>query len=338
MKWFLGFCLGMCWLLVGCVGNTPNTVNANQTAPAIPVLPGDSSILVPPTLTPRAVEQTQIVSPGPTQIPTPEQPPIQFTLENRSDWDLCYVYISLPNEDTWGNDWLRVTEWVSSNEDHVFRVPPGIYDIRVENCDFLTMKEQYNVDLTKPTGWIVHNPTILVNDAFQQVGDWKTSGSAALGAISDETYILNDSQSDGLALATDGKSFDNVVMTVEATPLSPDVSVPTGYGMMCRVQPNGDGYLFLIRDDGNYAIFRIDRGQRVPLVDWKASTNIYTGNLMNVIEAHCDGQNLGLRINGVTEEKITDSHYISGDIGLAVLSGETGHAQVRFDNLVVIKP
>ena len=326
MKLIIRICLGLCWLLAGCTGKPSASIDATPTNAPIPLAGGGKSILVPPTLSP--AEQTAV----------PGKSLVDLTLENQSDWDVCYVYISLPSDDTWGNDWLRTDEIIQVGQNHIFKIQPGYYDIRAENCDFVGLEEQYEVDLTGPNGWVVRNPTILYTDSFQAIGSWKTSGSAAQGAISDETYILSGSSSGDIALATVGKNLDNLVLTVEATPLEPEGAAPSGYGVICRVQPNGDGYLFLIRGDGMYGIFRSDHNERVPLVDWKSSQNVITGPRLNVVEAHCDGQDLGLRINGVTVEKISDSNYSSRDIGLAVLPGETGHVQAKFDNLVVIGP
>ncbi len=79
---------------------------------------GGTSILVPPTLSP--AEKTAV----------PEKSLVHLTLENQSDWDVCYVYISLPSEDTWGNDWLGSNEIIQVNQDHIFKIQPGYYDIR----------------------------------------------------------------------------------------------------------------------------------------------------------------------------------------------------------------
>ena len=233
MKLIIRICLGLCWLLAGCTGKPSASIDATPTNAPIPLAGGGKSILVPPTLSP--AEQTAV----------PGKSLVDLTLENQSDWDVCYVYISLPSDDTWGNDWLRTDEIIQVGQNHIFKIQPGYYDIRAENCDFVGLEEQYEVDLTGPNGWVVRNPTILYTDSFQAIGSWKTSGSAAQGAISDETYILSGSSSGDLALATVGKNLDNLVLTVEATPLEPEGAAPSGYGVICRVQPNGDGYLFV---------------------------------------------------------------------------------------------
>ena len=326
MKFIYGICLSLCWLLVSCAGGTSAPENISPTKPPVKVQPGGSSILVPATLSP--ADKTAL----------PAQSLVRLTLTNQSDWSVCYVYISPPSEDTWGNDWLGSEEIVKFNQSRIFEVQPGVYDIRAENCDYIGLNEQYEIDVSTSTNWVVYNPAVLEIDSFQDKGIWKTGGSGATGGITDNAYILKGSQPGGLAFATSGKNFDNLVLTIEATPLAPDASSPAGYGLMCRVQSNGDGYLFLIREDGMYGVFRVESNERIPIVDWKSSQDVYSDAQLNVIEAHCDGEYLGLRINGVTVEKLNDSNYSSGDIGLAVLPGQAGSAQIQFDNLVVTKP
>ncbi len=326
MKWFLGVSLGLCWLLVACAGETPAIIDTIPTKPPVQVLPGGTSIIVPPTLSP--AEKTAL----------PAGSLIQLTLDNQSDWNVCYVFISPPSEDSWGDDRLGTEEVIEISQRRVFEIQPGIYDMRAENCDYIGLEEQYEVDLSRSTRWEVNNPAVLDIESFIEKGAWKTSGSGAQGSISDESYVLHTSQPDVLALASWGKKFDNLVMTVEATPLVSNGLAPAGYGVMCRAQPNGDGYLFLISDDGLYAIFRNDHNERIPMVNWKASEDVLTGTQLNVIEARCDGESLALRINGKTVEELTDASYRNGDVGLVVLPGSTGNAQVQFDNLVLTEP
>ena len=326
MKSILAIFLSVCCLLASCAGETQTPIETTPTKAPIPILSGGKSILVPPTLSP--VEITA----------APAQTLVQLTLTNRSDWKVCYVYISPPEDTSWGDDWLGTEETIGLDEDRIFQIQSGIYDVRAENCDYIGLEEQYGFDVSGSTGWEVNNPTVLDSESFQEIGDWKTGGSGAQGAIADETYILTAGQQDGLAYATAGKNLDNFVLTVEATLLQPDTSAPAGFGLMCRVQSNGDGYLFMIREDGYYAVFRNDHNERIPLVDWQASADVLSDTQLNVIEASCDGENLALRINGITVEKLTDANYSSGDIGMAVLPGKKGNTQVQFDNLVVTEP
>ncbi len=326
MKLILGIYLSLCCFLVGCAGETPSPVDPSPTKPPIPILAGGRSILVPPTFSP--VEMTAL----------PERSMVQLTLTNRSDWNVCYVYISPPDESTWGDDWLGAEEIIKQGQERIFQIQPGIYDVRAENCDYIGLVEQYEFDLSNSIRWEVNNPAVLDSEPFEEKGGWKTTGSGAQGAIVDGTYIINAGQPGDLALATAGKYYENLVLTVESTPLGSDDTAPAGFGVMCRVQSNGDGYLFMIRADGAYAIFRNSDNERIPLIDWQESENVLPGARLNVIEASCDAEQLALRINGNTVEKLTDSEYRGGDIGLAVLPGKTGSAQIQFDNLVVIEP
>jgi hypothetical protein len=292
-------------------------------------VPGSRSILVPPTLSPSDLMRPTSPSGGET---------LELRLTNQSGWKVCYVYIADPNETTWGNDWLGKDEEIADGDTRLFSVPPGIYDMRAESCDYIPLDEVYNVDVKNSPGWTVKGPTILFDDYFNGSTGLTVKGSASVGAQSDNVYRLRATQKGVLALAAAGKSFLDVDATIEATPILPADTSQLAYGLMCRVQSNGDGYVFLIRGDGYGSIQKISSGKRTALVDWTATNLLYTGSELNVIEVHCSGEKLNLRLNGVTVLRTSDAAFTKGDIVLVVLPLGESQADVEFDNLVVREP
>ena len=98
---------------------------------------------------------------------------------------------------------------------------------------------------------------------------------------------------------------------------------------------NGDGYLFLIRGEGTYAIMRA-RGRNItPLVNWTQSGVIHQGPGSNQMRAVCMGDYLALYVNGEFLADTTDDTYTSGQVGLAASASNRLGVQVNFDNLVV---
>ena len=98
---------------------------------------------------------------------------------------------------------------------------------------------------------------------------------------------------------------------------------------------NGNGYLFLIRGEGAYAILRA-RGRNItPLVNWTESAVINQGPGRNTMRAVCMGDYLALYINDEFVADATDDTYSSGQIGLAASASNVLGVQVEFDNLTV---
>jgi len=98
---------------------------------------------------------------------------------------------------------------------------------------------------------------------------------------------------------------------------------------------NGDGYLFLIRGEGMYAILRA-RGRNItPLVNWTQSNLINQGPGRNELRAVCLDDYLALYINGEFVADATDDTYTRGQVGLAASASNRLGVQVEFDNLIV---
>src|SRR5690606_32114942 len=77
-------------------------------------------------------------------------------------------------------------------------------------------------------------------------------------------YTMNE----GFVWALNEQPHEDVVLEVEATPLT--IHFGNAYGIMCRadVANDGDGYYFMINANGYYSI-RMGQGNDVlPLVDW----------------------------------------------------------------------
>ncbi len=99
--------------------------------------------------------------------------------------------------------------------------------------------------------------------------------------------------------------------------------------------PDGDGYLFLIQGNGQYAIMRA-RGRDVrPLVEWTPSDTIIQGQEVNTLRAVCVGDYLALYINGEFVADATDDTYSEGQVGLMASAATRLGVSVEFDNLVV---
>lgn len=165
-----------------------------------------------------------------------------------------------------------------------------------------------------------------------KVGDYEEGG---LG-YEDGYYFVTSVQEDQMMWGTlKRRDFPNVVIEVEATQVEAPSNQNNAYGVMCRVQPNDDGYLLRVSGDGYYAITFIDDGEFNYLVDWATSPHVNQGNATNQLRAVCDGPRLALYVNEMLVAEVEDTTFTDGEIGLTATSYEEEMTEVHFDDLVV---
>ncbi len=78
-------------------------------------------------------------------------------IDNASDTEVCYVFISLSAGGEWGDDWMGGNETIPGGKKRMFYLKPGTYDLMVQNCDDESLAEQYEVDLTADKTWTLYN-------------------------------------------------------------------------------------------------------------------------------------------------------------------------------------
>lgn len=157
----------------------------------------------------------------------------------------------------------------------------------------------------------------------------------------DGEYLIHLYGPHWFAWARPGRTYDDVSVEVDAYLASG--SQDNHFGVLCRHVDVGDFYYFAISADGCYAIFRrVDGGALEVLtgdkIGMSPSPAIRTGGQTNHILAVCQGDELGLYVNGELLETVTDDTYEQGDVGIGAGSGPEGDVAVRFDNFVVSGP
>jgi len=78
-------------------------------------------------------------------------------VDNTSDTEVCYVFISPSSGDDWGDDRMGENETIMMGRTRVFYVRPGIYDMTARDCEDNTLAEQYEVDLSTDVTWTLYN-------------------------------------------------------------------------------------------------------------------------------------------------------------------------------------
>jgi serine/threonine protein kinase len=181
---------------------------------------------------------------------------------------------------------------------------------------------------------------LLFQDDFSDSGSgWEVGdydfGSVGYGA---GYYYIISSETEQMMWGLAAQDFSDLTVEVDATQISGPTNDNNAYGIMCRVQPNDDGYVLRVSGDGYYAIHRIADGEFEPLVDWAASDAIRQGNANNHITAVCDGTYLALFINGELLAEANDETFGQGDIALTATTYEAEPTEIHFDNLAVYAP
>lgn len=181
----------------------------------------------------------------------------------------------------------------------------------------------------------------LLEDDFSDPGSGWEVGDYDTGSVGyqDGIYFVTSLGGGDMMWGVASRSFDNLVIEVDATQVSAPANDNNAYGVMCRLQLNDDGYLMRISGDGFYSLYKIVAGEFEALVDWAESDAIRQGNATNRIVATCDGSDLVLSVNGEVLVKVFDSTFPVGDIALTATSFEEGEStEIHFDNLLVSAP
>jgi hypothetical protein len=171
-----------------------------------------------------------------------------------------------------------------------------------------------------------------------EVGDY---GSGSVGYENGYYFVIGTGAGVNMYGAA-GKSFGDVIVSVDATAVQGPSNDNNGYGVICRKDPDpssDNGYYLRISADGYYSIAKADENGFTDLVAWTESSTVRQGTKSNSIVASCIGNTLKLEVNGVVLAQATDSTYSTGDVALmAVTYEESSTTKVQFDNLVVRKP
>jgi hypothetical protein len=178
-------------------------------------------------------------------------------------------------------------------------------------------------------------------DGSQQCGWALYSQGGTTVDIRDNALRISTSQVGEIWWTNPGRNFDDAIITVQARQASgPDNNA---YGVICRYQNENNFYIFLISGDGYYAVGKYQSGSdRIIYLtedgQYQYSEIINQGIATNQIRASCVGNELGLAVNGIPLIAVTDSAFVTGDVGLGVSTLAAGTAVVEFDTIRVMEP
>ncbi len=154
-------------------------------------------------------------------------------------------------------------------------------------------------------------------------------------------YLIELHKPNWFAWADPGTQFDDVSVEVDVHLTSG--SQDSHFGVLCRHVDVDNFYYFAVSADGYYAIFRRTDGGDLKVLTGDGSgmvpsPAIRMGGQTNRVLAVCQGDELGLYVNGELLESVTDDTHTQGDVGLGAGSGPEGDVRVQFDNLLITRP
>ncbi len=261
-------------------------------------------------------------------------------------------------------DWEPLVDWSASDAihtgndtNHIRAICDGSYLALAVNGKLLaeTHDDTYSagdISLTATTfedepteihydNLVVIRPTsALFQDDFSakssgwEIGDYDT-GSVG---YEDGAYVVVSREKKQMMWGLANRSFDDLVLETDATQISAGPEDNNAYGVMCRVQPDNEGYLLRISGDGYYSIQVNIDGEFETLVDWAKSDAINQGNATNHIRAVCVGNHLALSVNGTLLAETDDDTFSGGDIALTATTFEDEPTEIHYDNLAVYAP
>jgi hypothetical protein len=183
---------------------------------------------------------------------------------------------------------------------------------------------------------------IYLQDDFSSTDSGWEIGDYDFGSVGyrNDAYFVTSTSIDMMMWGVANRSFDDVVIEVDATQISAGPESNNAYGVVCREQGDGsgNGYYLRISGDGFYQIVKAVGEEFETLVEWTETSAIQQGNATNRIMAVCNGSSLELFVNGERLAGVEDSTYTSGDIGFTATTFEDTMTEIHFDNVVVREP
>ncbi|MGQ9889472.1 MAG: hypothetical protein ACUVSX_13415 [Aggregatilineales bacterium] len=175
---------------------------------------------------------------------------------------------------------------------------------------------------------------------FFQHGDpatWQvftTPDEAAMFRVSDgalEGAVVADR---GYIWSLNGVEHDDVIASA-AVQLTQG-ALGSALGLICRADARGNGYYFLIANDGTFSIgVGTDaRNDLFQLVPWQASSAVRPGTQPNTLRIVCVENYLALFVNDVFVAETFDDELRRGQLGVTLGAVEKT-AWARFDDIAV---
>lgn len=180
-------------------------------------------------------------------------------------------------------------------------------------------------------------PAVLFADDFSDPNSgWPTiENSQAKYSYQSDGYHILVYEVNSAPWAKTGRQDDNASVYVDAAPVGNSNGF---YGLICRIDDNGNFYYFIVQNNGVFAIGKLKDGVLQPLAEWSANNAIRQGNQTNRLRADCAGSALRFYANDVLLGEVNDADLISGYSGIIANALDAQGFEVVFDNFQITEP
>lgn len=190
--------------------------------------------------------------------------------------------------------------------------------------------------LVVPLGGCKAPEPIFADDFSDASSGWEVFDNSLTSANYVEgSYRISLLQKNKEKWALANQDFGNVAIEVDATYMGG--TADNSFGVVCKFQDIKQYYAVVISSDGAYMIQKRVGGsyQRLTGEYFQLSDQIKPGTRVNRLRVECGQDYLALYVNQELVNRVEDSTYNQGDVGLIVTTyGEPG-LTVSFDNFGV---
>lgn len=190
--------------------------------------------------------------------------------------------------------------------------------------------------LVVPLGGCKAPEPIFADDFSDASSGWEVFDNSLTSANYVEgSYRISLLQKNKEKWALANQDFGNVAIEVDATYMGG--TADNSFGVVCKFQDIKQYYAVVISSDGAYMIQKRVGGsyQRLTGEYFQLSDQIKPGTRVNRLRVECGQDYLALYVNQELVNRVEDSTYNQGDVGLIVTAyGEPG-LTVSFDNFEV---
>ncbi len=190
--------------------------------------------------------------------------------------------------------------------------------------------------LVVPLGGCKATEPIFADDFSDASSGWEVFDNSLTSANYVEgSYRISLLQKNKEKWALANQDFGNVAIEVDATYMGG--TADNSFGVVCKFQDIKQYYAVVISSDGAYMIQKRVGGsyQRLTGEYFQLSDQIKPGTRVNRLRVECGQDYLALYVNQELVNRVEDSTYNQGDVGLIVTTyGEPG-LTVSFDNFEV---
>jgi len=162
--------------------------------------------------------------------------------------------------------------------------------------------------------------------------DWTWFGEG-VSLPTEAGYHVHLAHPDAGAWATAGRRFGDGEIELRVRSLTPAEDV--GFGLLWRYQDAANHYLFTIGGDGYYTVALVRAGELIPLRPWQQWPHVRRGAAVNRLRVRCQGPVCRFFINDEFTAEVTDTTFLSGDVGLWAQTFSDPALDVAFEEFQV---